>query len=432
MPGYYLFSSGISALQAQSAKFDTIRGNIENQQVPGYKAADVRFQDLVGASGGSGNSGRVSEQLIGVQPEQQIFIGDEGEIVPTANRFDGAISGSGFFVTRTSFDQSGDVVLTDAGAFSEQLVEIGGEERVFLTDVGGNYLLGYNADPRTGEFTVDTSGVGALEPIEVTRERALSIANPTTLLSVRANLSPDTEVGTTETFTFTVLDGSGDADGIADEQLINLNFEKVAATDEWDMTIEAPNGSISEPTAQPIRVTFDAEGQLETIGGNAGSTVDITALWDNSQVENAITLNIGRFTQFKAPTAVETVNVDGNGDGFLRDVYFGDDGQVIGDFSNGISRPIGQLALGDVVAPERMAVLNDNQYRVTQNSGPLTLYDFTQTNRATFQGFALEQSTTEISEEFTNLIVTQRAYSSAAQTIRTVDEMMQTATNLKN
>jgi flagellar hook protein FlgE len=149
-------------------------------------------------------------------------------------------------------------------------------------------------------------------------------------------------------------------------------------------------------------------------------------------VTTPITVNLARFSQFEAPTSVETVNVDGNSDGFLEDAFFGENGTVVGTFSNGISRPIAQLALGDVVAPERMTILDDNHYRVNQNSGDLNLYDFNDTTRATFQPFALEQSTTEITQEFTNLIVTQRAYSSAAQTIRTVDEMMQTATNLKN
>ncbi|MBP5856012.1 flagellar hook-basal body complex protein [Marivibrio halodurans] len=427
MPGYYLFGAGISALQAQSRKFDTIRGNIENQTVPGYKAADVRFQDMVATRGE-----QRTEQLLGVRARQQVFLGKEGEIIPTGNRFDGAITGSGFFVTRPSFENNGDVVLTDAGAFNETLVNVDGEERVYLTDLAGNFLLGYNADPATGQYTVDTSSANALEPIEVTRERALSVAQPTTVLSLRGNLSPDTEVGKTEQFTFTVLDGTGDADGLGDEQLLNFNFTKTANPDEWDLEITAPNGAVSQPTNQPMRVVFNADGEIESIGGASGFNFDVAATWDNSQAQSTIAVNLGRFSQYQAVTSIETVNVDGNSDGFLTDVYFGDDGKVMGDFSNGISRAIGQLALGDVVAPERLSVLDDNHYRLTANSGDLNLYDFTTSNRAAFQGFALEQSTTEISEEFTNLIVTQRAYSSAAQTIRTVDEMMQTATNLKN
>ncbi len=427
MPGYYLFSAGVTALQAQSQKFDTIRGNIENQSVPGYKAADVRFADLVvPAANGS------DEQLMGAKAFQQVFVGKEGTILPSANRFDGALVGSGFYVTRTSFDQGGEIELTDAGTFNETLVEVDGEERVFLTDLAGNFLLGYNADPQTGEINIDTSGVAALEPIEVTRQRALSIANPTTLLSVRGNLSPTTQVGKVENFSFTVLDGTGEVDGSPDDRRITLDFEKTANPNEWELTFGAVNGTVTDPPAQPVTVTFDADGAIESIGGATTFAPEISIDWTNPNVTTPITVNLARFSQFEAPTSVETVNVDGNSDGFLEDAFFGENGTVVGTFSNGISRPIAQLALGDVVAPERMTILDDNHYRVNQNSGDLNLYDFNDTTRATFQPFALEQSTTEITQEFTNLIVTQRAYSSAAQTIRTVDEMMQTATNLKN
>jgi flagellar hook protein FlgE len=308
---------------------------------------------------------------------------------------------------------------------------VDGEERVFLTDVKGNFLLGYNADTATGDLTVDLSGVGALSPIDVTRSTALSVANATTTLAVLGNLAPDTAVGANETFSFTVLDGTGDADELADERLVTLDFTKTG-NNAWDMTISAENGTVSAPAVQPVPVTFDANGQLVSLNGSTTPTQDFTVDWTGPVVSTPINLGLAGFTQVSAPSAISRVNVNGNSDGFLREVAFGQNGQVIGSFSNGIARPIGQVALGDVVAPERMAVLNGNHYRITQNSGELALYDFTDTTRATFQPGALERSTTNLTQEFTNLIVTQRAYSSAATTIRTVDEMMQTATNLKN
>ena len=47
------------------------------------------------------------------------------------------------------------------------------------------------------------------------------------------------------------------------------------------------------------------------------------------------------------------------------------------------------------------------------------------------QGYALEESTTDVAEELTHLILTQRAYSSNAKIIQTVDEMLQETTNIK-
>jgi len=47
------------------------------------------------------------------------------------------------------------------------------------------------------------------------------------------------------------------------------------------------------------------------------------------------------------------------------------------------------------------------------------------------QGFAREGSTTDVAAELTQLIQTQRAYSSNAKVIQTVDEMLQETTNIK-
>ena len=46
-------------------------------------------------------------------------------------------------------------------------------------------------------------------------------------------------------------------------------------------------------------------------------------------------------------------------------------------------------------------------------------------------GYSLMESTTDIAAELTDLIETQRAYSSNAKIVQTVDEMLQETTNLK-
>lgn len=428
MPQWFLFNSGLTALRAQSTAFDNISNNIANATTPGFKAGSVRFQDLVASK----NNGGGIEQLSGVNAHQQVFIGKEGIITGTGRQLDGAIAGSGFFVTNTTADQTGAYELTDAGNFSEALVTVGGEERTYLTDIKGNFLLGYNADPTTGEITVDTSGVAALEPIDVTRESALLGANATTRMEIVGNIPPDTATGEEFEFDFTILDGTGDADNTGDERVVTLTFAKTATDNTWNMTIDGTGGTVTAPAAQPIPVVFDAQGRISTINGATGGTQAFTVDWTGPTASNSVTLDLTGFTQFAGPGAIDTVDIDGNVDGRLRDIFFGQKGQIIGSFSNGISRPIAQVALGDVVSPDRMNVVQGTHYTVSQNSGDLTLYDFATTTRATFQPAALEQSTVDFASEFSDLIITQRAYSSAATTVRTVDEMTQTATNLKN
>ncbi len=144
-----------------------------------------------------------------------------------------------------------------------------------------------------------------------------------------------------------------------------------------------------------------------------------------------LSLDIADLTQFAGQGQITETDIDGNTDGALRDVFFGDGGRVIGEFSNGQERAIAQFALGDVVSPNRMKLVGETHFATNADSGELQLYDFATTSRADFVPSALEGSTVDFAQQFTDLIVTQRAYSSAATTLRTVDEMTQVAAQLK-
>ena len=68
---------------------------------------------------------------------------------------------------------------------------------------------------------------------------------------------------------------------------------------------------------------------------------------------------------------------------------------------------------------------------ISTNSGSFYLWDAGDGPTGTVAGFAREGSTTDMAAELTNLIQTQRAYSSNAKVIQTVDEMLQETTNIK-
>ncbi len=74
----------------------------------------------------------------------------------------------------------------------------------------------------------------------------------------------------------------------------------------------------------------------------------------------------------------------------------------------------------------------DTHFKLGANSGTLQLVDLANTSRVTFSANSLEQSTTDLALEFSTMIMTQRAYSSAATSLKTVDEMVRTATELKS
>ena len=81
--------------------------------------------------------------------------------------------------------------------------------------------------------------------------------------------------------------------------------------------------------------------------------------------------------------------------------------------------------------PNGMRALDGQAFAITRESGPIFFYDAGDGPTGTVISSALEESTTDVAEELTQLIKTQRAYSSNAKIIQTVDEMLQETTNLK-
>ena len=85
----------------------------------------------------------------------------------------------------------------------------------------------------------------------------------------------------------------------------------------------------------------------------------------------------------------------------------------------------------DVPNPDGLRALPSQTYQVSGESGAFYLWDAGDGPAGDIVGFAREESTTDVAGELTSLIQTQRAYSSNAKVIQTVDEMLQETTNIK-
>jgi flagellar hook protein FlgE len=95
-----------------------------------------------------------------------------------------------------------------------------------------------------------------------------------------------------------------------------------------------------------------------------------------------------------------------------------------------VSKGIYKLPLGIVRGPDLLEPRAGTLFTPTERSGALELKEAHLTGQASFVASALKASTVDLGNEFTRLILTQRDYSTAATAMRTVDEMVQTATDL--
>jgi flagellar hook protein FlgE len=125
------------------------------------------------------------------------------------------------------------------------------------------------------------------------------------------------------------------------------------------------------------------------------------------------------------------VSKNGAPAGNLQTLQINDQGLLQAIYDTGQVRSLFRIPVVNVPNPNGLTALDGQAFTPSPESGGIFLWDANTGPIGSVAGFSLQQSTVDIARELTDLIQTQRAYSSNATTIRTVDEMLQETTNLK-
>lgn len=406
-----LFAPTTAALRSNAAAFKVIGDNIANAVTPGYKAADTRFSEVLAS-----NASSLFDSYGGNRPVVQNFIDRQGTFEQTQRAFDLAINGRGFLVGNTAVDGSGEYQLGRAGQLVATNVSNGGTDETYLTDVTGNFILGWPADA-SGAITTSPN-VSSLEAIRIDPQSIVFDPVASTAGSFSAVLNAEEPAGTVWTGSLPVIDAEGG------EHSLFLQFTKSATPNTWDMAASASDGTIT--AGGTATLTFDATGALvaptnQSIGiafaGTGGATTFDLDLSSTRQVADAF--DIRDFSQNGIPA------------GSLQSLSFDQGGVLSALFTNGQSRAIYQLPVGIVPSANLLKPIDGTHFAVTDASGALTLIDASASEIAAFTPGALEQSTTDIATEFNKMILTQRSYSTAVRAYTVAEEMMEVATQLK-
>ncbi|MEQ9488143.1 MAG: flagellar hook-basal body complex protein [Alphaproteobacteria bacterium] len=419
MVANYLYQSSITAIRGEARAMNVIASNIANATTPGHKAESTLFSDLLVERNGS-----TLAAFRGTNSRVRTDIYKEGIVTASAGEFDIALSGKGFFVVNSELDGTGRTLLTDSGEFQRTLVNIGGEEQAFITDSAGNFVQGFPFDTTSGTFNTSTA-LGSTSPIRIDEFSQVFLPEGTTAVTIDANLPPDTLETQFFDIGFTVFDGTGTADGISDAREVNARFTKTANVNEWTIDFSGDDATINSP-AGSVTMTFDATGNVVSPTTQA---LDVT--FANPAASNSLTIDFSNMQSFANQFVLREASNNGFLEGNLDNTIIQSSGVVLGTFTNGQTRPVAKIPIADLVNPESLVQATDTHFSIGANSGEITLFEVDQTDRATIISSALENSTTDIATEFTKLIMTQQAYNSAARTLKTVDDLLETATNLK-
>ncbi len=115
----------------------------------------------------------------------------------------------------------------------------------------------------------------------------------------------------------------------------------------------------------------------------------------------------------------------------LTTYEIGSDGMVTGTFSDGVQRPMVQLAIADFNNPMGLTKVGDTAFRESANSGTAQLGVSGQGRRGQLVGGSLEMSNVDLAAEFTNLILAQRGFQASSRVITTSDQVLEDLVNIK-
>lgn len=432
---YSSFNAGLSGLYANSTRLSAISDNIANTGTLGYKRVVASFNSMVmsGSHYGPYIAG-------GVRATSTRLIDERGIVTASSNATDLAVSGRGFLPVTTAA-----AVANGGGNLPMRLMTTGSfrpDADGMLRNPANMILLGWpaNADGTIGTFPRDT--VGGLQPIHINSNQFAS--DPTTDISLRVNLpATGTRAGATPTTHDSALEYYSP---LGTTETLNVSFAPTipatGSSNEWVATV---TDSATGNTVGEYRITFDDTppngGRILSVTqdpGAAGGAYDpATGAATITVGGQTIALNIGKPGSEDSITQMADsfipVSTDRNGSPVqsLVGVQVDATGNVKAYYDSGLIRTIAQIPLVDVPNPNGLTALDNQTYRVSPDSGSMFMWNAGDGPTGTINGFAREESATDVAAELTNMIQTQRAYSSNAKVIQTVDEMLQETTNIK-
>ena len=426
-------NAGVAGLNAYATRLATISDNIANSSTYGYKRAESDFHSVV--ANGSSAAGYAAG---GVRTSAMRLIDERGSLIATSNATDLAVDGRGFLAV-TSLDAA----QTNGGSYPISLTTTGSfrpdAEGILRTD-SGQVLMGWPAaaDGTIGTFPRDT--MSGLEPVRINRNQY--VGNPTTLMSLGVNL-PSAQAAS---------GASGDPIDLAVEYFGNLGGTEslkftftptvpaAGSSNEWTMTIS--DSASAGATVGEYTLTFDNSqatgGKLASVTAVSGGAYDpVTGKLAVAVGGGNIDVDIGGIgdaegmTQLSSNFAPVSISKNGSTVATTASVEVDQKGDMYAIYDQGFTRRIYQIPVVDVPNPNGLIALNDQSYQLSPASGPPYLWDAGEGPAGSVAGYSREESATDVAHELTQLIQTQRAYSSNAKVIQTVDEMLQETTNIK-
>ncbi|WP_417793381.1 flagellar hook-basal body complex protein [Terasakiella pusilla] len=187
------------------------------------------------------------------------------------------------------------------------------------------------------------------------------------------------------------------------------------------LTIDSASG---DATPGIMTVVFNESGKIQspinlTIAGTAADAPTFT-------------LDMQKITNYASGTLVEgSYDYNGRSNARLSHVSFNAAGEMIGHFADATTRPIYKLPLATFTNPNSLDPVNGNVFRLSGTTSEPVIRTAGGQGAGQFVPNAREISNVDMADEFTSMILTQKAYNMGSTSFKTIDEMSQVARDLK-
>ena len=456
--------AGVSGLQNHQTRMDVIGNNISNVNTYGFKRGRVSFQDMISQQ--INGAARPTEEVGGVNPKEvglgmsvasidTIFT--QGNLQTTGVSTDLAIQGNGFFVLKNGDE----TFYSRAGVFGVD------SEGTLVNPANGLRVQGWMAEDANGRQIVRTSAtptdivipVGQKDPPKATENvRYFCNLNKNTP-EIPENPTADQLLEGTWQTEINIYDTYGNV------HQVQMNFSKVPGNpNQWSVSVNVdPDNAeftqtrigfgTTDGVANTYTLNFDNTGKLLSVADSAGNTsnpegeivlqasynvADSNADAAGNPYRHTFSLSLGTIgsmentiTQAASKSTTKANFQDGYKLGYLDNFKIDQSGTITGVYSNGSVRTIGQVAMASFTNQGGLEKKGDNTYAESINSGMANIGESGTQGKGSMLAGTLEMSNVDLTEQLTDMIVTQRGFESNAKTIQTGDSMLETVINLK-
>ncbi len=454
-------TTAVSGMKAQSYAMENISGNIANSRTTGFKRLDSSFVDLVA------DRPRGQELAGSVRSRSLATNSIQGDLQTTGVAENVAINGEGWFIVRERTGFAGGVptfggidVYTRRGDFER-------DNSGYLVNGAGYYLKGIPLDPTTGALqgsnpqlvritennvppnSTDIVEYSATLPSEPETAYMRSVTTPTPadqLLSAGGSgfsAATTTITGAQQSAfidrsieggSITVYNDQGAAKPLSLRwgKVQNLVVGPPVVPEQWNLYYQVDDNAAPAATAwQQTGVTFNFDnlGQLMN-----PQNINMTAFTIDGITYSALRLNMTDVQSFPAndlnanrsEANVARIQQDGYPSGEFQSISIDNGGRIVGNYSNGQVVGLAQIVVAQFAADNALKRRDGGVYEATLESGQPVI----EQAGSGVQGGTVENSNTDIADEFSKMIITQQAYSANTRVISTSSDMLRDVINI--